>query len=37
MLNAVLKFLTRAVDPHVFFADPDPAVLINLGPDPAAF
>ena len=27
----------RAVDPHSFFADPDPAVLINADPDPAAF
>ena len=27
----------RAVDPHTFFADPDPAVLLNADPDPAAF
>ena len=29
----------RAVDPHYFFADPDPAVLLNVDPDPdlAAF
>ena len=27
---------TRAVDPHSFFADPDPAVLLNADPDPAA-
>ena len=29
----------RAVDPHSFFADPDPdpAVLLNADPDPAAF
>ena len=26
-----------AVDPHSFFADPDPAVLLNAVPDPAAF
>ena len=26
----------RAVDPHSFFADPDPAVLLNADPDPAA-
>ena len=27
--------LVRAVDPHSFFADPDPAVLLNADPDPA--
>ena len=27
----------RAVDPHSFFADPDPAVLHEADPDPAAF
>ena len=27
--------LGRAVDPHPFFADPDPAVLLNADPDPA--
>ena len=29
----------RAVDPHSFFADPHPAVLLNAepDPDPAAF
>ena len=26
----------RAVDPHSFFADPDPAVILNADPDPAA-
>ena len=26
---------SRAVDPHSFFADPDPAVLLNADPDPA--
>ena len=25
------------MDPHSFFADPDPAVLLNADPDPAAF
>ena len=29
--------LSRAVNPHLFFADPDPAVLLNADPDPAAF
>ena len=29
--------LTRAGDPHSFFADSDPAVLLNADPDPAAF
>ena len=28
--------LLRAVDPHSFFADPDPAVFLNADPDPAA-
>ena len=27
----------RVVDPHSFFADPDPAVFLNVDPDPAAF
>ena len=29
----------RAVDPHSFFVDPDPATLLNADadPDPAAF
>ena len=27
----------RAVDPHSFLADPDPAVLLNADLDPAAF
>ena len=26
----------RAVDPHSFFADPDPAVLLNADSDPGA-
>ena len=25
------------MDPHSFFADPDPAVLLNADPDPAVF
>ena len=25
---------TRAVDPHSFFADPDPAAFLNSDPDP---
>ena len=24
----------RAVDPHSFYADPDPAVFLNADPDP---
>ena len=27
----------RAVDPHSFFSDPDPAVFLNADPDPATF
>ena len=27
----------RALDPHSFFAVPDPAVSFNADPDPAAF
>ena len=27
----------RAVDPHSFFKDPDPAVFLNTDPDTAAF
>ena len=26
--------LTRAVDPHSLYADPDPAVFLNADPDP---
>ena len=26
----------RAVDPHSFFADPDPTVFLDADPDPAA-
>ena len=25
------------MDPHSFFADPDPALFLNADPDPAAF
>ena len=25
---------SRAVDPHSFYADPDPAVFLNADPDP---
>ena len=28
--------LIRAVDPHSFFADPDPDVFLNADPDPGA-
>ena len=31
-----MKKLTRVVEPHSFFADPDPAVFFNADPDPAA-
>ena len=36
-LAIVLLKSSRAVDPHSFFADPNPAVLLNADPDPAAF
>ena len=26
--------LNRAVDPHSFYADPDPVVFLNADPDP---
>ena len=29
-------YFTRAVDPHSFLADPDPAFFLNADPDPAA-
>ena len=29
--------MDRDVDPHLFFADPDPAAFLNADPDPAAF
>ena len=28
------KNITRAVDSHLYFADPDPAVSLNADPDP---
>ena len=31
-----MYLLNRAVDPHSFFADPDPAVQLNADADPAA-
>ena len=31
-----LLLATRAVDPHSFFVDPDPAVFLNADPDPDA-
>ena len=30
----IMKVQLRAVDPHSFFADPDPAVFLNADPDP---
>ena len=37
-LNTVpVPEVVRAVDPHSFLADPDPAVLLKGDPDPAAF
>ena len=35
--NHVRVHISRAVDPHSFFADPDPAVFLNADPDTAAF
>ena len=32
-----IKVIHGAVDPHSFFADPDPAVLLKADPDVAAF
>ena len=32
-----LRVKSRAVDPHSFFADPDPAVFLNADPDPEIF
>ena len=34
--GALLFKISRAVDPHSFFSDPDPAVFLNADPDPAA-
>ena len=36
-LHRIIRPFSRAVDPHSFFADPDPAVCLNAQPDPAAF
>ena len=37
LLGCIIDNLSRrAVDPHSFFADPDPVVLFNADPDPAA-
>ena len=33
----LLCICSRAVDPHSFFVDPDPAAFLNADPDPAAF
>ena len=34
-IRAYYKLRTsRAVDPHSFYADPDPAVFLNADPDP---
>ena len=33
--NHVRVHISRAVDPHSFFADPDPAVFLNADPDPS--
>ena len=30
----ITTFTVRAVDLHSFFADPDPAVILNADPDP---
>ena len=27
---------TRAVDPHLFYTNPDPAIFLNADPDPNA-
>ena len=33
----LLVEISKAVDPHSFFADPDPAVIFHADPDPGAF
>ena len=33
-INLNFKEHCRAVDPHSFYADPDPAVFLNADPDP---
>ena len=30
-----IPVLVMALDPHSFFADPDPAIFLNADPDPA--
>ena len=35
MVPVPVIVLIRAVDPHSFYADPDPAVFLNADPDPA--
>ena len=37
LLGFFITLLPRPVDPHSFFADPDPAVFLNADLDPAAF
>ena len=32
-----ISIVIRNVDPHSFFVDPDPDVVFNVDPDPAAF
>ena len=34
LIKSVDKLVRRAVDSHSFFADPDPAVVLNVDPDP---
>ena len=34
-MSGVSVLISRAVDPHSCFADPDPAVFLNTDPDPA--
>ena len=29
-----IPIMSRAVDPHSFYADPDPAVFLNADPEP---
>ena len=32
--KCIIFITNKAVDPHSFFADPDPAVFLNADPDP---
>ena len=34
LAQANISANSRAVDPHSFYADPDPAVFLNADPDP---